>query len=57
MSCITEAEHLCMKMRGVKNNASVSSAAFRGIYERKEEKTNIVNIIKNPSKTFSTQNS
>ena len=57
VAVITEAEHLCMKMRGVKNNASVSSAAFRGIYERKEEKETIVNIIKNPSKTFSTQNS
>jgi len=57
VAVITEAEHLCMKMRGVKNNASVSSVAFRGIYERKEEKINIVNIIKNPSKTFSTQNS
>ena len=57
VAVITEAEHLCMKMRGVKNDASVSSAAFRGIYERKEEKENIVNIIKNPSKTFSTQNS
>ena len=57
VAVITEAEHLCMKMRGVKNNASVSSAAFRGIYEKKEEKENIINIIKNPSKTFSTQNS
>ena len=57
VAVITEAEHLCMKMRGVKNDASVSSAAFRGIYERKEEKENIVNFIKNPSKTFSTQNS
>jgi len=46
VAVITEAEHLCMKMRGVKNDASVSSAAFRGIYERKEEKVNIVNIIK-----------
>jgi len=46
-----------MKMRGVKNNASVSSAAFRGIYEKKEEKEIIINIIKNPSKTFFTQNS
>ena len=52
VAVITEAEHLCMKMRGVKNNASVSSAAFRGIYEKKEEKENIVNIIKNPKKTF-----
>ncbi len=57
VAVITEAEHLCMKMRGVKNNATVSSAAFRGIYEKKEEKENIVNIIKSPSKTFFTQNS
>jgi len=52
VAVITEAEHLSMKMRGVKNNASVSSSAFRGIYERKEEKESIVNIIRNPSKTF-----
>jgi GTP cyclohydrolase I len=52
VAVIAEAEHLCMKMRGVKNNASVFSAAFRGIYEKKEEKENIVNIIKNPKKTF-----
>jgi len=57
VAVITEAEHLCMKMRGVKNNASVSSAAFRGIYEKKEEKESIINIIKNPSKTFFAQNS
>tara|TARA_Y100000310_G_scaffold98143_1_gene95819 strand:- start:245 stop:802 length:558 start_codon:yes stop_codon:yes gene_type:complete len=54
VAIIIEAEHLCMKMRGVKNNATVSSAAFRGIYENKEEKENIVNIIKNPKKTFLT---
>ena len=57
VAVITEAEHLCMKMRGVKNNASVSAAAFRGIYEKKEEKENIVNIIRKPSKTFFAQNS
>ncbi|HIP50266.1 MAG TPA: GTP cyclohydrolase I FolE, partial [Candidatus Pacebacteria bacterium] len=28
-----------------------------GIYEKKEENENIINIIKNPSKTFFTQNS
>ena len=57
VAVVADAEHLCMKMRGVKNNASVSSAAFRGIYEKKEEKENIVNIIKRPSKTFFAQNS
>tara|TARA_B100001750_G_scaffold234794_1_gene236543 strand:- start:78 stop:689 length:612 start_codon:yes stop_codon:yes gene_type:complete len=57
VAVITEAEHLCMKMRGVRNNAYVTSAAFRGIYEKKEEKEHIVNIIKKPSKTFFAQNS
>ena len=51
VAVITEAEHLCMKMRGVRNNASVTSAAFRGIYETKEEKENIIKLIKNPSRT------
>ena len=48
VAVLTEAEHLCMKMRGVRNNANVTSAAFRGIYERKEEKERIVELIKNP---------
>ena len=48
---IAQAEHLCMKMRGVRNNANVTTAAFRGIFEKKEEKENIIQIIKNPSKS------
>jgi GTP cyclohydrolase I len=51
VAVIVEAEHLCMKMRGVRNDANVTSTAFRGIYETEEEKGNIINIIKNPSKT------
>ncbi len=51
VAVLTEAEHLCMKMRGVRNNANVTSAAFRGIYERKEEKERIVELIKNPTKS------
>jgi GTP cyclohydrolase I len=51
VAVIIEAEHLCMKMRGVRNDATVTSAAFRGIYENKEEQKNIVQIIKNPSKS------
>ena len=43
---LTDAEHLCMKMRGVRNDAMLSSIAFRGIYENKEEKENIMAIIK-----------
>ena len=51
VAVIVEAEHLCMKMRGVRNDANVTSAAFRGIYETEGEKENIIKIIKNPSKT------
>ena len=51
VAVITEAEHLCMKMRGVRNDAYVTSAAFRVIYETKEEKANIIKLIRNPSKT------
>ncbi len=41
-----DAEHLCMKMRGVKNNATLSSSAFRGIYENKEEKESIMTLVR-----------
>ena len=41
-----DAEHLCMKMRGVRNNATLSSSAFRGIYENKEEKETIMTLIR-----------
>jgi len=32
-------------MRGVRNNAMLSSSAFRGIYENKEEKESIMKLI------------
>ena len=50
VAVIAQAEHLCMKMRGVRNNANVTTSAFRGIFEKKEEKESIIQIIKNPSK-------
>ena len=43
---LADAEHLCMKMRGVKNDAKLSSSAFRGIYENKEEKAGIMSLIR-----------
>jgi GTP cyclohydrolase I len=36
-----------MKMRGVKNDARVLSSAFRGIYEKQNQKEEIVRIIQN----------
>jgi GTP cyclohydrolase I len=50
VAVIAKAEHLCMKMRGVRNNANVTSAAFRGIYSKKEDQANIINILKSTSK-------
>jgi len=50
---MTEAEHLCMKMRGVRNDATMMSAAFRGIYEKKDERDNIIALIrKRPSESL-----
>lgn len=47
---LADAEHLCMKMRGVRNNATLSSSAFRGIYENREEKESVMALIrKRPS--------
>ena len=33
---MAEGEHLCMRMRGVKNDAKVTSIAYRGIMKRKK---------------------
>ena len=46
---IADAEHLCMRMRGVRNNATVTSSAYRGIYENKEEKETIMATIRKRS--------
>ena len=49
---LADAEHLCMKMRGVRNDAMLSSSAYRGIYENKEEKESIMAMIRRrPSET------
>ena len=50
---LADAEHLCMKMRGVKNDATLSSSAFRGIYENKEEKTGIMSLLQNRASDLS----
>ena len=43
---IADAEHLCMRMRGVRNDATLTSSAYRGIYENKEEKESIMAMIR-----------
>ena len=46
VAVMAEAEHLCMKMRGVKNDAKVSSSAFRGIYENQNHKKKLSELSK-----------
>jgi GTP cyclohydrolase I len=43
---VADAEHLCMRMRGVRNDATLSTSAFRGIYENNEEKEGIMAMIR-----------
>lgn len=43
---VAEAEHLCMKMRGVRNDARMTTSAFRGIYENKDERESVVAMIR-----------
>ena len=50
---LADAEHLCMKMRGVRNNATLTSSAYRGIYENKEEKESIITMIRRHSSDIS----
>ena len=52
VAVIAEAEHLCMKMRGVRNDVMITSVAFRGIYEKKEEREEIVEMIRKRSSDF-----
>src|SRR2546426_1512531 len=42
---IAEGEHLCMKMRGVRNDAMVTTIASRGIYDKKEVRTDVLSLI------------
>lgn len=42
---IAEGEHLCMKMRGVRNDAMVTTIASRGIYDKKEARSDVLSLI------------
>ena len=44
---LIEGEHFCMKMRGVKNDAKMTTIAYRGIYEKRESREDILALICN----------
>jgi GTP cyclohydrolase I len=45
---IAEGEHLCMKMRGVRNDSSITTIAHRGIMEQKEMREHVMALIYSP---------
>jgi len=45
---IAEGEHLCMKMRGVRNDSSITTIAHRGIMEQKDMREHVMALIYNP---------
>ena len=46
VAVVAEAEHLCMKMRGVKNDAKVTTSAFRGTFEDQKTKEELLKAIR-----------
>lgn len=45
---IAEGEHLCMRMRGVRNNSSILTLGYRGAMEQKELREHVLAVIQNP---------
>lgn len=45
---IAEGEHLCMKMRGVRNESSITTIAHRGTMEQKGMREHVLELIYNP---------
>ena len=45
---IAEGEHLCMKMRGVRNDSSITTIAHRGLLQQKEMREHVLALIYNP---------
>jgi GTP cyclohydrolase I len=42
---LAEGDHMCMRMRGVKNNSKIMTIAYRGELEKKELREHIVSMI------------
>jgi len=45
---IAEGEHLCMKMRGVRNDSSITTIAHRWLMQQKEMREHVLALIYNP---------
>ncbi len=45
---IAEGEHLCMKMRGVRNDSSITTIAHRGVMTQKDVREHVMALIHRP---------
>jgi len=45
---IAEGEHLCMKMRGVRNDSSITTIAHRGVMSQKDVREHVMALIHRP---------
>ena len=45
---VAEGEHLCMKMRGVKNGSLIMTMAYRGVLQQKELRENLLSLLYTP---------
>ncbi len=50
---IAEGEHLCMKMRGVRNDSSITTIAHRGVLGEKETREHVLALIYSPKTKLS----
>jgi GTP cyclohydrolase I len=49
---IAEGEHLCMKMRGVRNDSSIMTIGYRGVMEQKDLREHVLAMVKKPRADF-----
>jgi GTP cyclohydrolase I len=45
---VAEGEHLCMKMRGVRNGSLIMTMAYRGVLQQKELRENLLSLLYTP---------
>ena len=45
---VAEGEHLCMKMRGVRNGSLIMTMAYRGVLQQKELRENYLSLLYTP---------
>lgn len=49
---IAEGDHMCMKMRGVRNNSKVMTIAYRGEFKQKELRESIMPLLQSKRKLY-----